>query len=163
MKRRVYIETTIVSYLTARPSRNLIRTVHEALTREWWRGHRHLYDLYTSHIVLEEAGKGDADAARRRLLAVRDVPLVAPVESAIVLARQILDSGILHRRAATDALHLAIATVHRMDVLLTWNCRHLANASILVDVGRFLRIKGYEAPVVCTPNEMMGDPGELRG
>ena len=87
--------------------------------------------------------------------------MVGPVEPAIVLAQGILDEELMPPKAATDALHLAIAAVHRIEVLLTWNCRHLANASLLVDLGRFLRRKGYEAPIVCTPNEMLDDPGRL--
>jgi predicted nucleic acid-binding protein len=163
MKKRVYIETTIVSYLTAKPSHDPIRATHEALTREWWRDSRHLYDLYISQAVLDEASRGNMEAARKRLLALRDVPLVGPVAPAIILAQQILDRKLMPPKAATDALHLAMAAVHRMDVLLTWNCKHLANATLLVDLGRFVRIKGYEAPIVCTPNEMMGDSGRIRG
>ena len=62
-------------------------------------------------------------------------------------------------RPATDALHLALATIHEVDVLLTWNCRHLANATILGDIGRSVRMKGYEMPIVCTPEELMDDEG----
>jgi predicted nucleic acid-binding protein len=117
--------------------------------------------LYTSQFVLDEAGKGDAEAARKRLAVLKRLPLVAPLEPAIILAQGILGHKLLPAQAATDALHLAMAVVHRMNVLLTWNCRHLANASILADVGRFVRTSGYEAPIVCTPNEMMGDEGQL--
>ena len=163
MKKRVYIETTIVSYLTAWPCRDLIRMANQEFTREWWEGRRHLYELYTSQLVLDEAGKGDAEAARRRLAVLRGLPLVAPLGPAIILAQGILEHRLLPAQAATDALHLAMAAVHRMNVLPTWNCRHLANASILVDVGRFVRTSGYEAPIVCTPNGMMGDEGQLRG
>jgi len=163
MKKRVYVETTIVSYLTAKPSRDLIMAGNQELTREWWDGRRRCYDLYTSQLVMDEAAQGDADAAEKRLLALRDVPLLGPAVSAIELAESLLANVLLPSRAATDALHLALATVHRMDVLLTWNCRHLANASMLVDIGRFIRLRGHDIPVVCTPNELMDDPGELGG
>ena len=161
MKKRVYVETTIVSYLTAKPSRDLIMAGNQELTREWWDGHRHRYDLCTSQFVLDEAAQGDADATEKRLLALRGIPLLAPPESAIAIARALLANALLPSRAATDALHLALATVHGLDVLLTWNCRHLANASMLVDIGRFLRVRGHDIPVVCTPNELMDDPREL--
>jgi predicted nucleic acid-binding protein len=163
MKKRVYIETTIVSYLTARPSRDLILAGQQELTREWWHGRRDRYDLYTSQIVLDEAGKGEPELAAMRLLALQAMPLVAPLETAIQLAGEMLRRRLLPARAATDALHLAVATVHRMDVLLTWNCRHLANGSLLVDIGRFVRATGFETPIVCTPNELMGGSGDLRG
>lgn len=159
MTKRVYIETTIVSYLTARPSRDLTRAAQEQTTRKWWRS-RHLYELYTSQAVLDEAARGDADAADRRLAVLRALPVVGPIEPAIELARQIIKRKLMPLRAATDALHLTIAATHQLDVLLTWNCTHLANAIILVDVGKFLRKNGYELPIVCTPNEMMGDLGE---
>ena len=160
---RVYIETTIVSYLTALPSRDLIRMANQELTREWWEGRRHLYELYTSQFVLDEASKGDPEAAGKRLAVLRELPLVAPLDSAISLAKRLLQQKLLPAPAATDALHLAMAAVHRVSILLTWNCRHLANATILSDVGRFVRANGYELPIVCTPNEMMGDDGEPRG
>lgn len=161
MRQRVYIETTIVSYLTAKPSRDLILVANQELTREWWDGRRHLYDLYTSQFVLDEAAKGDAVAAGERRRALQGVSVVGPVEAAIALAEEMLRQGHLPPKAATDALHLATAAVHHMDVLLTWNCRHLANASILVRLYRFLRARGQEPPLVCTPIEMMGGSGRL--
>lgn len=162
MKKRVYIETTIVSYLTANPSRDMILAAQQQLTREWWHGRRSRYELYTSQVVLDEAGKGEPELAVKRMLALAEMPLVAPLEPAIRLAEELLRRRLLPARAATDALHLAVATVHRMDVLLTWNCRHLANASLLIDVGRFVRASGFETPIVCTPTELTGDFGELR-
>ena len=134
----------------------------QKLTREWWHKHRHQYDLYTSQFVLDEAAKGDSDAARKRLEILSEVTLVGPVEPAIVLAHEAPANGLLPARAATDALHLMTATVHRLEVLLTWNCRHLANASLLVGLRKFLRINGYECPFVVTPHELLGDPGQLR-
>lgn len=162
MKQRVYIETTIVSHLTARPSKDVIMLAQQKLTREWWSEHRHLYELYTSQLVLDEAAKGDADSARKRLHALSGITVVGPVEPAITLAQNVLERGLLPARAATDALHLMTATVHRIEVLLTWNCRHLANPSLLVKVREFLRTNGYECPFVVTPHELPGDLGLLK-
>ena len=162
MKQRVYIETTIVSYLTAKPSKDLIMLANQKLTREWWRNHRASYDLYTSQFVLDEAGDGDPEEAGKRLGILAGLPQVPVSEEASELAKKLVSKGLLPKQAAADAAHLALATVRDMDILLTWNCRHLANAFILVQVNRFLRMMGYETPVVCTPNELMGDPGELR-
>jgi len=156
MKKRVYIETTIVSYLTARPNRDLIRMAHQQITLEWWEQYRHEFSLYVSQLVLDEAAKGDPDAAKRRRSAIHSLPLLPLTEEAIVLAERLVASGLVAEKAATDALHLAVAATHRMDFLLTWNCRHLANARMLTEIGRFLRTIGYELPFVCTPEELMG-------
>jgi hypothetical protein len=156
MKKRVYIETTIVSYLTAKPSRDLIMAANQEITREWWAGRRSLYELYISQFVLDEAGDGDPEAAEKRLASLASIPLLDATHDTMVLAEELIQRRLLPTRAATDAVHLAIATSNRMDVLLTWNCRHLANADIYVPVGRFLRSRGYEPPLVCMPAELMG-------
>jgi len=161
MKQRVYIETTIVSYLTAMPSRDLILRAHQDVTREWWNEKRGLYELYTSQFVLDEAGAGDSGAAKGRLDTLSGVAQVPVTEEAVALASEMVAGGLLPRRAGTDAAHMAMATVHNLDILLTWNCRHLANGAILGRIGRFVRGKGYEMPIVCTPDELMGDAGEL--
>ena len=162
MRQKVYIETTIVSYLTAKPAKDVITLAHQKVTREWWRRHRQQYELYSSQSVLDEASDGDPTAARKRLDALAELPLVPASQEAAALAKNLVAHGLLPKRAAADATHLAMATVGGMDVLLTWNCRHLANASMLVQVSRFIRTIGYEAPIVCTPDELMGDPGKLR-
>ena len=159
MRKRVYIETTIVSYLTAKPSRDLIRMAHQEITREWWEGQRARHDLCVSQFVLDEAGDGDAEAAEERIKALEGLPLLAVTDEVRELAKALVKQGLLPKTAATDALHLALVIVHEVDILLTWNCRHLANAVMLRDAGRLVRMKGYEMPIVCTPEELMGDEG----
>jgi predicted nucleic acid-binding protein len=162
MKKRVYIETTIVSYLTARTSRDATLAVHQKINREWWERRRAAYDLRVSQFVLDEAGDGDREAAAERLAALRGVPVLADSPEARALAKKIVGSGLLPEAAVIDALHLAMATVHEVDVLLTWNCRHLANAAILGEIGRLVRMNGYEMPIVCTPEELMGGEDEYQ-
>ena len=157
MATRVYVETTVVSYLTARPSRDLIIAARQELTREWWERRRSDFDLFISQFVIDEAGDGDAEAADRRLAALAGLPLVQMSESAAELAEALVLEGILPPQSATDALHIALTTVHDIDVLLTWNCRHLANGEMLGAVGRLIRSRGYEAPIICTPEELMGE------
>ena len=157
MKRRVYLETTIVSYLAARPSRDLIVAAHQELTREWWDVRRSDFELHMSQLVLDEASGGDPTAARRRLDLLEGIPRVPITEQAIRLAEDLVRSGLMPSKAAGDALHVAVATAHQMDVLLTWNCRHLANAELVQDIGRHLRSLDMEPPVLCTPAELMGD------
>jgi len=155
--RSVYLETTIVSYLCARPSRDLIVAADQELTREWWDLRRQGYELYVSRIVADEAAAGDHDAARRRGEALASVPRLAVTDDAVRLARELLEHHALPPKAAEDALHIAVATVHGMDYLLTWNCAHIANADRLPAVRMFILDAGYECPWICTPKEMMGD------
>ena len=160
MEQRVYIETTSPSYLVARPSRDLIRAAHQELTREWWESCRQGFDLFVSQFVLDEAGDGDPNMAAQRLALLTDVPLLPVTDEAIRLAEGLVQDGPLPEKAATDALHIAMAAVHQMDILLTWNCRHLANARLLGALRRAAESKGHELSVICTPEELMGDPGE---
>lgn len=156
MKQRVYIETTIVSYLMAKPSRDLIIAAHQEITREWWESCRHKFDLFVSRLVLDEAGRGDEVAAGKRLAMLSSLPELPTTPAAVALAVGLVRDGLLPPQAGADAMHLAVATVHGVDVLLTWNCRHLANGSILGEIGRFVRKMKYELPTVCTPDELMG-------
>ena len=125
----MYLETTIPSYLTSRPSRDLIIAGHQQLTREWWENRRDAFQLFLSQLVIDEASAGDPAAARERLKALRDLPLLDITPEVTELASRILDSGKIPRKAATDAAHIAIAAVHGMDFLVTWNCVHIANAT----------------------------------
>ena len=131
MKSRLYLETTIPSYLTSRPSRDLIIASHQQITREWWKKRRDTFHLYISQLVVDEASAGDPVAARERLKVVQDLPLLDITPEVAELASGILASGKVPRKAATDAAHIAIAAaVHGMDFLVTWNCAHIANAAI---------------------------------
>src|SRR5947209_72113 len=129
-KPKVYVETTVVSYLTARPTRDVVITAHQQLTREWWEKAGQRFELIVSEIVLKEAAGGDAEAAAERLAHIASLPLVRTTDIVTRLSTSLVQDGAMPVKASADALHLAIATVHGMDYLVTWNCRHLANASI---------------------------------
>lgn len=107
--------------------------------------------------VLDEAGDGDADAARRRLEYLRDLPLLTMTPAVSEVAKAIMESGLLPRKAARDTVHIAVASVHDCDILLTWNCRHIANAAIMKELGEIVAQCGYDMPVLCTPEELLGD------
>jgi predicted nucleic acid-binding protein len=156
MKSKVYLETTIVSYLTARPSRDLIITAHQQLTQEWWTNRRADFELYASQLVLIEASAGNAEMAQRRLKAFDSAMLLEIKPEAVALARMFVTKGPLPEKAVADALHIAIATVHGIDYLLTWNCKHIANAEMQTAVTIRCRAAGYEPPVICTPEELLG-------
>ena len=157
MKPRVYIETTIVSYLTAWPSRDVVDLARQQVTRDWWEHHREAFSLVVSEFVLREAGGGDPDAAKRRLDCLAGIPLLAVTPPVIQLAADILSLRLIQARAATDAYHLAIAAYHEVDFLLTWNCRHLANGRILKAVNQLLLAQGFKPPMVLTPEELPGE------
>ena len=131
MKQRVYLETTIVSYLVARPSRDLVLAAHQEVTREWWGRRRGEFDVYVSQLVADEAGRGDVEAVRKRLEALKDVASLAVTEEAVALAARLTEEHALPSEAGADALHIAVATVNGMDFLMTWNCRHIANVELL--------------------------------
>ncbi len=158
MKPKVYIETTIPSYLTGWPSRDLIRAAHQQLTREWW-NRRAAFDLYVSRLVHTECLAGDPDAAAERMNALAGLPLLDEVDAVITLAENLIEGVPLPTKAAADAVHIAFSAVHRMSYLLTWNCKHIANATLRSRVEAICRAAGYEPPLICTPHELriLGD------
>ena len=155
MKPKIYLETTIVSYLTARPSRDLITAAHQQITQQWWHTQRARFDLFVAPPVMQEVQAGDPDAAARRLAALQSIPILTLSEAATGLAQALIVPGPLPANAVVDALHIAIAAVNGMQYLLTWNCTHLANAAIRSDIEDVCRARGYEPPVICTPEELM--------
>ena len=157
MKPRVYLETTIPSYLTARPSRDLITAGHQQLTTSWWETQRHRFELYISQFVIDEVADGDLAAAHERLKLVERLPLLDITPHVTELASEILAARIIPRKAATDAAHVAIAAVHGMDFLVTWNCVHIANAAISRALAAICRKHMFECPVICTPEELLED------
>lgn len=154
-KPTIYVEIPIPSFLTARPSGDVIGVARQLVTRQWWEQSRSEYALFASETVVEEAGRGDPDAARLRLEALAGLTLLAVDEPALALAQKILDSGVIPGKAAADALHVAIAARHGMDFLLTWNCAHIANAAIWTKLGNLVCAAGYRLPVICTPDELL--------
>jgi hypothetical protein len=154
MKSKVYIETTIVSYLVASPTRNIIQAAHQQITRQWWE-RRDRFELYVSRAVVAEARRGDPDAAARRLGALRGIPRLAGGRRVVDLARDLVRRGVLPVQARMDAAHVGIATANGMEYLLTWNLRHLANATIRGKIEEAVRAAGMVPPIICTPEELM--------
>ncbi len=155
MKPSVYLETTIVSYLTARPSKNSVLMGMIESTKEWWEQRRVDFDLFISDTVYTEASGGDPDAAQLRLEAISDISRLTVSKDARELAKELLTGIPLPMRAETDALHLAIAAVNGVDFLLTWNCRHLANAALRHRIEYLCHEAGFQPPMICTPWELM--------
>lgn len=157
MDRRVYVETTVISYLAARTSRDVIIKAHQEVTRAWWLKRRKYFEVMVSDVVLEELGRGNKTAAANRLAYARNLSVVLSAEPSVALARLLLKQRAVPAVAEVDALHIGVAAANGADYLLTWNCRHIANAEMRAKIGTVCRDAGYEPPVICTPEELMGD------
>lgn len=155
MKPRVYIETTFVSYLTSRPNRDLIIAAHQQLTREWWDTCRDRFELCISQLVIKEASAGDAEMAKDRLAILGAMTRVEILDDATALADSLVAAKALPAKATADALHIAVAASHGIPYLVTWNCRHLANATMRPVIETACAAKGFKAPIICTPEELL--------
>lgn len=153
----VYLETSFISLLMANPSRDLVTAANQQSTRDWWRLRRGEFVCVASSEVVREASQGDPREVRKRLEILGELTVLQLNAEAERLTRALLATGALPARAQTDAAHLAIAAAAKADYLLTWNCRHLANAQILRRLEAEAKRAGWKLPKVCTPPELMGD------
>lgn len=156
-KPAVYLETSVIGYATSRPSRDLVVAGHQQVTREWfalWAGE---YELFVSQLVAAEASGGDVEAARARSAFLQGIARLGITDAAGELAARLVAGGAVPQKAAEDALHIAIAAVHGVQYLLTWNCKHIANATMRQAIDGICREAGYEPPVICTPEELIND------
>jgi predicted nucleic acid-binding protein len=153
---KVYLETSFISYLVSRPSRDLIVAANQRLTLNWWENRRTEFDLYLSQPVLDEIRAGDAQASRERLDLIQGIPFLDFNQDVVDLAKELMEKELFPPKSKNDALHVAVATIHVMDFLLTWNCRHIANAEIIDQLERICLLKGLKLPRICTPAELLG-------
>jgi predicted thioesterase len=154
-KPKVYVETTVISYLTAWPSRDLVVAAHQQITRDWW-ANRDPFELVISDLVMQEASAGDSTAAQDRLKVLATMTLVEVTETAKALARKFIEAGALPVKAANDALHIAAAVTNGVDYFVTWNCRHIANATLLPEIEACCIDAGFRPVRVCTPEQLLG-------
>lgn len=154
-KPKVYIETTVVSCLTARPSRDIVTLAHQEITQDWWRSAARRFDLVASDVVRDKAADGDHEAARTRLGKLAHVAILNLTAEASALAEELLDAGALPRLATQDAVHIAIAVINSVDYFVTWNLRHIANAVARTAIERTCRRAGYRPTVICTPEALL--------
>ncbi len=154
MKSKVYVETSVISYLTAWRSRDIVVAGNQETTREWW-DRRNDFELFVSRFVLEEAAAGDPGAARQRLNALDGIPELEITDRVEHMAETLLNQSILPLTAKLDALHIAIAAIGGMDYLLTWNCAHIANPALRHSIHLTIQSFGYEPPIICTPLELL--------
>jgi predicted nucleic acid-binding protein len=154
LKAKVYIETSVISYLTARPSNDIRATANQNVTIEWWETQRSNYDLFISEFVIAEASLGHPAAINRRIEAIADIMELQATEEVRILGQELIRRHALPANAEIDAYHVAIATVNGMEYLLTWNCTHIANAHTRPKIEATCRALGYEPPIICTPQEL---------
>ena len=155
-RKTVYIETSVVSYLTARPTRDLVAAAGQKITVDWWEMQRNRFDLYTSDVTFEEARRGNPGAAALRLEALSGIPILPATQPVVGLSKALLQERALPPKALNDALHIAVSAVHGIDYLLTWNYRHIDNAETKPVIRNVCAAHGYDSPEICTPQELMG-------
>lgn len=150
----------MISYRAARQSNDLIKTARQRLTFEWWERSLERFDCYVPHVVINEIGRGDPSAAKERLQLVEGYPSLKPIPETKVLMERLL-KGAVPKKAEVDALHIALAAVHNIDYLISWNCKHIANAMIWRQVQKIVEDLGYRCPVICTPDEMLEKDNDI--
>jgi len=155
MKPLVYVETSVISYLTARTSSHLVTAARQAWTSEWWEIAPSYWDLRISELVIREAARGDSQAAQRRLAALASMAIVEITEESQILARRLIEIGAVPASEPEDALHIAVASVSNTEFLVTWNFAHLAGPAAKMKLQNHLREIGVHIPLLTTPEELM--------
>ena len=153
----VYLETTFIGYLVARPSRDVIVAGHQQTTQDWWEKRRSEFECSVSQVVIDEASVGDPAEVKKRFAIISGLATLAITDDANALTKAIMAAGILPPQVVRDAAHVAVAAVHAVDYLLTWNCKHLANAQIARRIAVVCEKLGRKMPIICTPEELMGE------
>ena len=156
-----YIETTVPSYYTSRTARSIAQTSRHLATREWWDGGCSGFDLVTSTETLNEAGSGDPDMAKERLALLRAIRVIPVTEEAADLARALIASGLVPVIASPDAVHIALASVHGIDFLVTWIFKHIANPHVRERLRKKIIDSGYRMPVMCSPEQLLNEDDNI--
>lgn len=155
--KKLYVETSIISYHTARPNRDLVIAARQEITRDAWPVLESQFELYISALVIQEAGRGDEQAVQKRLDAISDIPVIEISQGAMRLAGELIAKGAIPKDCEEDALHIALACFGGMDFLLTWNFKHINNAIMKSSIVRAIEEHGFTAPEICSPEELIGE------
>ena len=156
----VYIESSVISYLISRPSRDVVIAGRQAISHDWWENHRQRFEIRVSALVEEEISRGDSLAARRRLALIEDIPSLAISDEAINLAELLLARHAVSEGSEADALHIGIAAAQGADYLLTWNFKHINNAEIKSAITKVVESCGFVCPQICSPEELGGNSND---
>lgn len=152
---RAYIESSVPSFYVARPSRQLALIAKQQATKDWWDGGCSGLEIVTSLETLDEIAKGDSEKAQERLDLVSELPILAVTDDVADLAEKLVDSGIVPKKASSDAIHIAVASVHAVEFLVTWNFRHIANPFLRERIRDLVNGKGFRMPTMCSPEELL--------
>jgi hypothetical protein len=152
--KKVYLESSVISYLTVRPSRDVIKIAKQELMRQWWKSYKAKYDLHVSSFVMAEISHGDVQAVRQRLDVVEGLPEITLTDAAVELYEMLLAAKAVPASAMVDAMHIALAVANGMDYLLTWNCTHINNAAHKKKIATVVSHLGYTETVLTTPEEL---------
>jgi hypothetical protein len=155
MKPTVYLDTSIIGYLTMWPPHRADLQARHELTRRWWTDYRNGFDLFVSDVVIIEASAGDLSAATDRLKLLADMPLLPVNEATAALAKQLVTTAAIPPKALRDAAHVAISATHGMRFLLTWNCTHLANDELTHKIEVVCAAAGFTAPRILTRQQLL--------
>lgn len=153
----VYIESSVISYITARPSRDVVTSARQTISIEWWAGYRDSFEVFVSELVLEEIGSGDSRAASNRLVIVEDIPVLVITTNAVALAKSLIAENAIPASSMEDALHISIAAVQSIDFLLTWNFKHINNANTRNKITQVINLSGFNSPILCSPEELISE------
>jgi len=153
----VYIESSVISYITARPSRDVVTLARQTITIEWWEEYKDSFDAYISELVIEEIGSGDLVAAQKRLSVIETIPVLEATENSKILAKALIAENAIPKSSAEDAVHISIAAVQEIDFLLTWNFKHINNANTRDRISKVITQRDYFCPVLCSPEELINE------
>nr|VFJ64730.1 MAG: Predicted nucleic acid-binding protein, contains PIN domain [Candidatus Kentron sp. FW] len=156
MVQKIYIETSVISYLVAKPSKNLVIAAHQLSTMELW-NRLNAYEVFVSKVVIDEVSKGDAFQAKRRLEMLREFQVLAIDHEIVEIARRLISEKVIPSKCPEDALHIAVAAANGMDVIVTWNFKHINNPSTRKKVRWLLEGNDWKCPEICSPEEFLGD------
>ncbi len=157
IKPRVYLETTVISYLVGRPSSDATLASWQQITREFWENYTDRFAFVISPIVLAEASRGDASAVQRRLEVLSDLTVLEILPEADMLTQNFLDAGVVPQNYSLDAQHIAIATTHGVEYLASWNQKHIVNENQRERINQVCQEAGFEPTTICTPAELIGE------
>lgn len=160
MKPIVYIESSVISYLVSRPSRDVVIAGRQAISQDWWDNHRYRFDLRVSALVEEEIGRGDSWAAERRLKIIEGIPLLSISDEAVNLANALITKSVVPENSKEDALHISVAAAQGVDFLLTWNFKHINNAEKKSAIFLLVESFGFVCPQICSPEELGGNSND---
>ena len=153
----VYIESSVISYITSRPSRDIVTSARQAISVEWWEAYKHSFELFVSELVLEEIGSGDSRAASTRLAIIEGIPVLVATPNALTLAKSLIVENAIPASSMEDALHISIAAVQGVDFLLTWNFKHINNANTRDKITQVINRSNFRSPVLCSPEELINE------